>query len=65
MGNKSDRLRGAESVKPFYKVIILQIDTFQSVIADERHFGTLEEATIFSENAKRGGYVGVIIRIGE
>lgn len=31
----------------FYKVIVLKIGLFESIITDERHFGSQEEATTF------------------
>ena len=31
----------------FYKVIVLKVGLFESIITDERHFGSQEEATTF------------------
>ncbi len=36
-------------VKTYYKVIVLKIDTFESEIVDERHFGNVEEAAKFCD----------------
>lgn len=52
-------------MRTYYKVIVLQIDTFESSVADERHFGTIEEATRFSESATNDNHVGVIVKMGE
>lgn len=34
----------------FYKVLVLDIDVFESVIVDERHFSTVNEAMIFCDD---------------
>lgn len=35
------------TVKTFYKIIIIKPDLFASVIVDERHFPTMEQAQEF------------------
>ncbi|MCR5025651.1 MAG: hypothetical protein K6A90_15175 [Lachnospiraceae bacterium] len=35
------------SLSGFYKVLVLDIDVFESVIVDERHFSTVDEAMVF------------------
>ena len=36
-------------MKTYYKVIVLKIDTFESEIVDERHFGNIEEAVQYCD----------------
>lgn len=39
-----------KETKSFYKVIVLKIDVFESVIVDERHFPDMREAAVFMDN---------------
>ncbi len=39
-------------MKTYYKVIVLKIDTFESEIVDERHFGDVEEAARYCDKIK-------------
>ena len=45
---------------PFYKVVVVKIDVFESSIVDERHFRTNAEALTYSDNMKEAGYVTII-----
>lgn len=45
---------------PFFKVVVLKIDVFESSIIDERHFKTDTEAHIYSATMHEAGYVTVI-----
>ena len=45
---------------PFYKVIVVKIDIFESSIIDERHFKDREEANVYSDTMKDAGYVTII-----
>lgn len=40
------------AIKTYYKVIVLRIDTFESEIVDESHFGDVTEAMIFCDSIK-------------
>lgn len=37
-------------ITSFYKVVVLEIGLFESIITDERHFGSQEEAAIFKHH---------------
>lgn len=45
---------------PFYKVVVVKIDVFESTIIDERHFRTSIEANTFADTMKEAGYVTII-----
>ncbi len=50
-------------IKTFYKVIVLNIDIFETTIADERHFPDLQSAEAFAESQRIDGYVCVVVQI--
>lgn len=45
---------------PFYKVVVLKVDVFESAIVDERHFGSSSEAHAFADTMRQVGYITVI-----
>lgn len=45
---------------PFFKVVVLKLDVFESVIVDERHFKTNAEAHIYADTMQEAGYVTII-----
>lgn len=45
--NMSNNIQDVEVKGGFYIVIVVQLDIFESMIIDERHFGTKEEAEQF------------------
>ena len=45
---------------PFYKVVVLKLDVFESVIVDERHFRTNAEAHAYADTMSEAGYITVI-----
>lgn len=45
---------------PFYKVVVLKIDVFESSIIDEKHFSSQSEATAYADTMRQGGYITVI-----
>jgi hypothetical protein len=48
---------------PFFKVVVIKIDVFESVIVDERHFRTKEEARIYADTMQDAGYIVVIVNL--
>lgn len=44
----------------WFKVIVLAVDTFQTTIEDERHFGSKSEADTFISHLA-SGKVGVVV----
>ena len=44
----------------YYKVIMIQIDHFESTITDERHFPTRGEAEQFASDRKKSDIVPLI-----
>lgn len=44
----------------FYKVIVVKIDIFESMIIDERHFDTKMDADGYSDKMKEVGYVTIV-----
>lgn len=51
--------------KPFYKVIILSVGMFESIIIDERHFPCEDDAKLFANNRKynNADIVPVIVKM--
>ena len=47
----------------FFKVIVLQIGLFESLIIDERHFSSRKEAIAFAKESKTSCNFPVIIKI--
>lgn len=45
---------------PFFKVVVLKLDVFESSIVDERHFKTNAEAHLYADTMREAGYVAVI-----
>lgn len=45
---------------PFYKVIVLKIELFESFIIDEKHFKNSMAADAYSEAMNKAGYVTVV-----
>lgn len=43
-----------KTVQTFYKAIVIKIGLFDSVIVDERHFTTMEQAQVFKERITSG-----------
>lgn len=50
------------NMNSFYTCVVLKIDAFESVIVDEKHFSTKEEAAEF-KNTLESGLVAVIAEI--
>lgn len=50
-------------IRTFYKVVILNIDIYESTVADERHFGSKEEAEHYANTHKSEGQVTVIVQM--
>lgn len=48
---------------PFYKVVVLKIDVFESSIVDEKHFRTKAEAHAYADTMSEAGYITVIAAI--
>lgn len=48
---------------PFYTVIVLKIDVFESAIVDERHFGNAPEALAYADTMKDAGYIPVVAQM--
>ena len=48
---------------PFYTVVVLKIDVFESVIVDERHFANAPEALLYSDTMKEAGYITVVAQM--
>ena len=48
---------------PFYTVIVLKIDVFESVIVDERHFANAPEALVYADTMKEAGYIPVVAQM--
>lgn len=46
--------------EPFFKVIVLRIDVFESTIIDERHFATNDEAYSYSCSMSEAGYYTIV-----
>lgn len=46
--------------EPFYKVVVLKLDIFESSIIDERHFRTSSEARAYSTAMIDAGYTAII-----
>lgn len=49
-------------MKSFFTCVVLRIDAFESVIVDEKHFSTKEEAAEY-KNTLESGLVAVIAEI--
>ena len=45
---------------PFYTVVVLKIDVFESIIIDERHFANAPEALAYADTMKEAGYIPVV-----
>ena len=45
---------------PFFKVVVLKLDVFESSIVDERHFKTNTEAHLYADTMREAGYVTII-----
>ena len=48
---------------PFYTVVVLKIDVFESIIIDERHFANAPEALVYADTMKEAGYIPVIAQM--
>ena len=46
---------------PFYKVIVVKVDVFESIIIDERHFATRTEADVFADTMQQAGYMAILV----
>lgn len=47
---------------PFYKVVVLSVGIFETVITDERHFADRDGADAYVQTLKNG-LVGVIVEL--
>ena len=53
-----------EVTKTYYKVIVLKIDAFESVIVDERHFATVADAMLFCDDIMNNtGYTTLAVKM--
>lgn len=48
---------------PFYTVVVLKIDVFESIIVDEKHFGSNHEALKYACTMKKAGYIPIIAQV--
>ena len=48
---------------PFYTVVVLKIDVFESIIIDERHFANAPEALAYADTMKAAGYISVVAQM--
>ena len=48
---------------PFYKVIVISIDIFESNIIDERHFSNRPDAELFAEQSRHDNNIAVIVQV--
>ena len=48
---------------PFYTVVVLKIDVFESVIVDERHFANAPEALVYADTMKEAGQMPVVAQM--
>ena len=48
---------------PFYTVVVLKVDVFESVIVDERHFANAPEALVYADTMKEAGYIPVVAQM--
>ena len=48
---------------PFYTVIVLKSDVFESIIIDERHFSNEPEALVYADTMKEAGYISVVTQM--
>lgn len=49
--------------KTFYKVIVLNVDVWESTIEDERHYHTQDEARAAAREFSKAGFKTVIVRM--
>ena len=47
----------------YFKVIVLDIDTFSSCIVDERHFSNSIDATKYANTMRKAGYISVVAQM--
>ena len=47
----------------FYKVILLSVSTFETVVTGERHFSTASEARAYARSADPTGRTAIIYRM--
>ena len=47
----------------FYKVVVLSVSTFETVVTSERHFGTAAEARAYARAADPTGRTAIIYRM--
>ena len=45
----------------FYKVLVIKVDVFESVLTDERHFNTKAAAQAFAKACNNNNCIAVII----
>lgn len=48
---------------PFFKVIVLAVDVFESTIINERHFTSLSEAESFAGKYNSSGILAIILQM--
>ena len=49
--------------KQFYKVVLLSVGTFETVVTGERHFSTASEARAYARSANPTGRTAIIYRM--
>ena len=47
----------------YFKVIVLDIDTFSSCIVDERHFSNRHDAVEYSNAMRKDGYYSIVAQM--
>ena len=47
----------------FYKVVLLSVSTFETVVTSERHFSTVTEARAYARDADPTGRTAIIYRM--
>ena len=47
----------------YFKVIVLDVDTFCSCIVDERHFSNSHDASEYANAMRKAGYYSIIAKM--
>lgn len=48
---------------PFFTVIVLNIDIFETTIVNEKHFDSNSDAILYANEMKQAGYTTVVAQI--
>lgn len=48
---------------PFFKVLVLKIDVFESSVIDERHFSNDSEAMSYANTMNDMGYLPIVLQM--